>query len=38
LSRDLSYLEDLLYEKLTNMVTEVKKMLTSFIQKIKVDR
>lgn len=38
LSRDLSYLEDLQYEKLTNMVTEVKKMLTSFIQKIRVNR
>jgi four helix bundle protein len=37
LSRDLGYLEDPLYEKLTNMVIEVKRMLTSFIQKIRVN-
>ena len=38
LSRDLGYLENLLFEKLTIMVTEVKRMLTSFIQKLKVSR
>lgn len=38
LSHDLGYLENLLYEKLTTMVTEVKRMLTSFIQKLRADR
>lgn len=38
LSRDLGYLENLLFENLTNMVTEVKRMLTSFIQKLRVNR
>ena len=37
LSRDLGYLENHLFEKLTDMVTEVKRMLTSFIQKLRVN-
>lgn len=38
LSRDLSLLNSPDYERLAGEVTEVKRMLTSFIQKLKADR
>jgi four helix bundle protein len=38
LARDLSLLNSPDYERLTGGVTEVKRMLTSFIQKLKADR
>jgi four helix bundle protein len=37
LARDLGYLEDKDYLRLAADVTEVKRMLTSFIQKLKAD-
>ncbi len=37
LSRDLEYLNNSEFGVLTNNVTEVKRMLTSFIQKLKAD-
>ncbi len=37
LSNDLSFLEQTDYEVLMKDVVEVKKMLTSFIQKLKAD-
>src|SRR5262249_39798967 len=37
LARDLGYLEATKYESLNNQVTEVKRMLTAFIQKLKAD-
>ncbi len=38
LARDLNFLDASAYEQLANDVTEVKRMLTSFIQKLKADR
>jgi four helix bundle protein len=38
LTRDLGLLNGLDYEQLTGQVTEVKRMLTSFIHKLKADR
>ncbi len=38
LARDLAYLKPSDYEQLTNGVTEVKRMLTAFIQKLRADR
>ena len=38
LSFDLEYLQDHNYEHLSNGTLEVKKMLTSFIKKLKADR
>jgi len=38
LARDLEYLDGSNYERLANQVTEVKRMLTSFIQTLKADR
>lgn len=38
LARDLGYLNAGDYERLASDVTEVKRMLTSFIQKLKADR
>jgi four helix bundle protein len=38
LARDLNLLNSSDYEHLANGVTEVKRMLTSFIQKLKADR
>ena len=38
LARDLGYLETAKYEPLNDQVTEVKRMLASFIQKLKADR
>ncbi len=38
LARDLDFLKAGDYEQLENNVTEVKRMLTSFIQKLKADR
>ena len=37
LARDLAYLNGMTYEQLTNEVTQVKRMLTSFIQKLKAE-
>jgi four helix bundle protein len=37
LARDLGLLTNMDYEQLTSGVTEVKRMLTSFIQKLKAD-
>lgn len=37
LARDLGFLNSSDYERLTSEVTEVKRMLTSFIQKLKAD-
>jgi len=37
LSRDLGYLNIKIYEELNNQVTEVKRMLTGFIQKLNAD-
>ena len=36
-SRDLSFLDVSEYETLTNDVVEIKKMLTSFLQRLKAD-
>ena len=38
LARDLNFLETTEYRELTGEVTEVKRMLTSFIKKLKADR
>ena len=38
LARDLGYLEATLYESLNDQVTEVKRMLASFILKLKASR
>jgi len=38
LARDLGYLETVRYEPLNDQVTEIKRMLTSFIQELKADR
>ena len=38
LSRDLNYLDPPTHDSLTNGVTEVKRMLSSFIQRLKADR
>jgi four helix bundle protein len=38
LARDLGFTNSECHERLTHDVTEVKKMLTSFIQKLKADR
>lgn len=38
LSYDLGYLENSNFQNLTSQVTEVKRMLTAFIQKLKADR
>ena len=38
LSHDLGFLNEPSYEKLTNIVTEIKRMLTSLIKKLKADR
>ncbi|MCX7841177.1 MAG: four helix bundle protein, partial [Anaerolineae bacterium] len=38
LARDLEYLSNADYERLMNQVTEVKRMLTSFIQKLNANR
>jgi four helix bundle protein len=38
LANELGLMEDREYERLTGEVTEVKRMLTSFIQKLKADR
>jgi len=38
LARDLSFLKSSAYEQLAREVTEVKRMLTSFIQKLTADR
>lgn len=38
LARDLDFLKTSDYERLTREVTEIKRMLTSFIQKLKADR
>jgi four helix bundle protein len=38
LSRDLNFLDEEKYEELTNDVAEIKRMLASFISKLKADR
>jgi len=38
LARDLGFLEKVQHEDLENDLTEVKRMLTGFIQKLKADR
>lgn len=38
LARDLLLLQNLPYESLSKEVTEIKRMLTSFIKKLKADR
>lgn len=38
LARDLGYLNNADYERLMHQVVEVKRMLTSFIQKLNADR
>jgi len=38
LARDLHLLDSSDYEKLASEVTEVKRMLTSFIQKLRAER
>jgi four helix bundle protein len=38
LARDLQYLADDAYETLDQAVTEIKRMLTAFVQKLKADR
>jgi len=38
LSHDLEYIDRSDYDRLTNDVTEVKRMLTAFIQKLNADR
>jgi four helix bundle protein len=37
LARDLAYLDGMIHEQLTNEVTQIKRMLTSFIQKLKAN-
>lgn len=37
LARDLAYLNEMIHDHLTNEATQVKRMLTSFIQKLKAD-
>ena len=37
LAHDLGLLDDSVYDELTGEVTEVKRMLTSFLQKLKAD-
>lgn len=37
LAHELAYLDKSQYEMLTNRVTEVKRMLTSFVQKLRAD-
>lgn len=37
LARDLKYLNDLDYGQLTDLVIEIKRMLTSLIQKLKAE-
>ena len=38
LSNDLRYMEATDYERLADMIIEVKKMLASFIKRLKADR
>jgi four helix bundle protein len=38
LAADLGYLSESIYKKLTTKVVEIKRMLTSLIQKLKADR
>ena len=38
LAHDLGFLENSLYEKLNNELVEIKRMLNSFIQKLKTNR
>lgn len=38
LAKDLEYLQNAEYERLTNLTQEVKRMLTPFINKLKADR
>ena len=38
LSHDLKYIPDVEYQKLNSNVTEIKRMLTAFIQTLKADR
>jgi four helix bundle protein len=38
LGRDLGFLNDLDYERLSQEVAEVKRMLTGFIKKLNADR
>ena len=38
LSHDLGFLNSRDYERMVNEVTEIKRMLTSFIQKLRADR
>jgi four helix bundle protein len=37
LARDLAYIDEMIHEQLTNEVTQIKRMLTSFIQKLKAN-
>ncbi|MBI4379664.1 MAG: four helix bundle protein [candidate division NC10 bacterium] len=37
LAHDLGFLDDSVYDELTGEVTEVKRMLTSFLQRLKAD-
>ena len=37
LARDLAYLDGMIHEQLANEVTQIKRMLTSFIQKLKAN-
>ncbi len=38
LARDLKYMDEIAYDNLNNQVSEVRKMLISFIQKIKEEK
>ena len=38
LSRELGFMDELTFEKLTKDIISIKKMLTSFIQKLRADR
>ena len=38
LARDLDFLETVLYDELSGLVVEIKRMLASLIQKLKADR
>jgi len=38
LARDLGFMDKLTFEKLSNETTSIKKMLTSFIKKLRADR
>ncbi len=38
LAHDLDFLKDSIYERLLEQVTEVKRMLTAFIKKLRADR